>query len=78
MNYSKIMRKAKNIILKLLLWFNLFSLLFWICLVDAIISWQPVVIMLVNVGFISLFAYANGYVYDTERYYERQEKEGEF
>lgn len=77
MNYSKIMRKAKNIILKLLLWFNLFSLLFWICLVGSIISWQPVVIMIVNISFLWLVAYANGYIYDTEPYYEQLEKEGE-
>jgi hypothetical protein len=47
------------------------------CLVDSIISWQPFVIMIVNISFLWLVAYANGYIYDTERYYERLEKEGE-
>lgn len=56
---------------------NLFSLIFWMCLVDSIILWQSFVIMIVNISFLWLVAYANGYIYDTERYYERLEKEGE-
>ena len=81
MNYLKVrrvLRKVKNTVLKELIWMNLASLLFWMCLVDVIISWQPVAIMLVNCFFLWLMAYANGYVYDTERYYERQKKKGEF
>ena len=56
---------------------NLFSLLHWICVLDYIISWQPVVIMSVNCSFLWVVAYANGYVYDSKQYYERLEKEGE-
>lgn len=78
MNYLRVARrKLKNFIIKTLVIINLFSLIFWMCLVDSIISWQPFVIMLVNSSFLWLVAYANGYIYDTERYYERLEKEGE-
>lgn len=78
MNYLRVARrKLKNSIIKTLVITNLSSLIFWMCLVDSIISWQPFVIMLVNISFLWLVAYANGYIYDTERYYERLEKEGE-
>lgn len=78
MNYLRVARrKLKNFIIKTLVIINLFSLIFWMCLVDSIISWQPFVIMIVNILFLWLVAYANGYIYDTERYYERLEKEGE-
>ena len=78
MNYLRVARrKLKNFIIKTLVIINLFSLIFWMCLVDSIISWQPFVIMIVNILFLWLVAYANGYIYDTERYYERVEKEGE-
>lgn len=78
MNYLRVApRKLKNFIIKTLVITNLFSLIFWMCLVDSIISWQPFVIMIVNISFLWLVAYANGYIYDTERYYERLEKEGE-
>lgn len=78
MNYLRVApRKLKNFIIKTLVITDLFSLIFWMCLVDSIISWQPFVIMIVNISFLWLVAYANGYIYDTERYYERLEKEGE-
>ena len=78
MNYLRVARrKLKNFIIKTLVITNLFSLIFWMCLVDSIISWQPFVIMIVNISFLWLVAYANGYIYDTERYYERLEKEGQ-
>lgn len=78
MNYLRIVRrKLKNFIIKIRVIINLFSLIFWMCLVDSIISWQSFVIMIVNISFLWLVAYANGYIYDTERYYERLEKEGE-
>lgn len=78
MNYSKIvLRWLKNFIIKALVIINLFSLLYWMCLLDYIISWKPVVIMLVNLLFLWVVAYANGYVYDSKQYYERLEKEGE-
>lgn len=78
MNYLRIARrKLKNFIIKTLVIINLFSLIFWACLIDSIISWQPFVIMIVNILFLWLAAYANGYIYNTKRYYERLEKEGE-
>lgn len=61
MDYLRIARrKLKNFIIKALVIINLFSLMFWMCLVDSIISWQPFVIMLVNISFLWLVAYANG------------------
>lgn len=79
MNYLRITRrKLKNFIIETLVITNLFSLILWMCLVDSIISWQPLVIMIVNISFLWLAAYVNGYIYDTERYYERLAKEGEF
>lgn len=78
MNCLKIVRrKLKNFIIKALVAINLFSLIFWMCLVGSIISWQPVAIMIVNISFLWLVAYANGYIYDTEPYYEQLKKEGE-
>lgn len=78
MNYLRVAhRKFKNFIIKTLIMINLFSLLFWVCFISGIISWQPFVIMIVNILFLWVAAYANGYIYDTERYYERLEKEGD-
>ena len=54
-------RKAKNFILKTVTFLNFMSLLFWICAMDAIISWQPYVIMVVNFVWLILFVWANGY-----------------
>lgn len=71
----KIRRKIHNGIIKTLVFLNLFSLMFWVCCIDAIISWQPYLIMAVNFAFLTLVAYANGWMYDTEPYYERMEKE---
>lgn len=70
-------RHAKNFIIKTLCVVNAFSLLFWMCLIDSIISWQPVVIMAVNIIFLYLVAYVNGWIYGTEPYFQRLEKEGE-
>ena len=79
MNYShkKLKRKIHNAILITLYSLNAFSLVFWICLIDSIISWQPYVIMIVNFLFLMLGAYANGWVMDTKPYYEHIEKEGD-
>jgi len=52
-------RHAKNFIIKGLCVVNVFSLMFWVCLLDSIISWQPYLIMLVNAAFLALVAYAN-------------------
>ena len=69
---SRYARKhAKNFI-KTLCVVNAFSLLFWMCLIDSIISWQPVAIMAVNVIFLYLVAYANGWVYGTEKEGEQE------
>lgn len=73
-----IRRHAKNFIIKTLCTINAFSLIFWICAIDAIISWQPYVIMFFNALFLWVVAYANGWVYNIEPYYERMEKEGEY
>lgn len=73
-----IRRHAKNFIIKTLCIINAFSLIFWVCAIDAIISWQPYVIMLFNTLFLLAVAYANGWIDNTEPYYERIEKEGGF
>lgn len=70
-------RHAKNFIIKTLCVINAFSLLFWMCLIDSIISWQPMAIMAVNIIFLYLVLYANGWILGTKPYYERLEKEGD-
>ena len=70
-------KHAKNFIIKTLCVVNAFSLLFWMCLIDSIISWQPVAIMAVNIIFLYLVLYANGWIYGTEPYFQKLEKEGE-
>ena len=56
-------RHARNFIIKSLCMVNAVSLVFWLCLIDSIISWQPYVIMAVNFLFLCLVAYANGCFY---------------
>ena len=73
---KRIRRKIHNTILKIATALNALSLIFCMCLVDAF-TWQPYLIMAFNLGWLYLFAYANGYVYDTKEYYERIEKYGE-
>ena len=65
-------KHAKNFIIKTLCVVNAFSLLFWVCLIDSIISWRPVAIMAVNLIFLHLVAYANGWVYGTEKEGEQE------
>ncbi len=65
-----IRRHAKNFIIKTLCMFNGFSLIFWACLLDSSISWQPYVVMMVNFLFLCLVGYVNGC------FYEEYEKEG--
>lgn len=67
-------RKIHNFVIKALTALNAFSLIYWICWIDCIISWQPYVIMLVNFTWICLVLYANGWMMDTEPYYERLKK----
>lgn len=75
---KKIRKKIHIFGIKALTALNAFSLIYWICWIDYIISWQPYVIMLVNFAWITLVLWANGWIYDTEPYYERLEKEGEY
>lgn len=70
--YRYARKHAKNFIIKTLCVVNAFSLLFWMCLIDSIISWQPVAIMVVNIIFLYLVAYANGWVYGTEKEGEQE------
>lgn len=67
-------RKIHNFGLKTITMLNVISFFYWVCWIDAIISWQPYLIMAINFGWICLFAYANGYFYDTKPYYERMEE----
>lgn len=61
-----IRRHIKNFIIKALLVINFTSLLFWMCYLDAIISWQPYVIMLVNALVVGVIGYANDWFIDQE------------
>lgn len=53
-------RKIHDVVVMVLIYLNAFSLLFWISVIDAIISWQPYAIMAANAGFLVLVGYANG------------------
>ena len=73
---TKRIRKKIHIFgLKVFTFLNFMSLIFWISCIDAIISWQPYVIMIFNFAWLYLMAYANGLIYDTRYYYERELKE---
>lgn len=61
-----IRRHIKNFIIKALLVTNFTSLLFWMCCIDAIISWQPYMIMLVNALVVGVIGYANDWFIDQE------------
>lgn len=67
-------RKVKNFILKTVTFLNFMSLLFWICVIDAIISWQPYAIMAANFAWLVLFGWANGY-FDIREEVEHKEKD---
>ena len=71
---KKLIRKIHKFIIKAITVANGFSLLFWMCAIDSIISWQPYVIMMSNVAWLFLVLYANGWIVDTEPYYERMER----
>lgn len=62
----RLKKKMHNVIIKVLVGLNLFSLLYWLCWIDAIISWQPYVIMAVNFCFLLAVAYANGWFYNAD------------
>lgn len=57
---KRIRRALHNTILKTLIFLNALSLLYWVCWIDAIISWQPYAIMTVNFCFLLVVGYANG------------------
>lgn len=79
MNCSKKVRiRIHKIGIKIFTALNIISLLFWVSLIDCIISWQPYVIMLFNFVWICIVLWAYGLVYDTKPYYERLEKEGDY
>ena len=67
-------RKVKNFVLKTITFLNFMSLIYWVCLIDAVISWQPYAIMVANLTWLVLFGYANGY-FDTEEEVEDEAKE---
>ena len=50
-----IRKHFKNFIIKTLCVLNAFSLFYWMYWIDAIISWQPWVIMLVNASYANVF-----------------------
>ncbi len=68
-------RILKNGFLKGFSYLNGFSLVYWMCAIDGIVSWQPYAIMVFNAIWLWLFAYANGYVTDTKPYYERMARD---
>jgi len=68
------LNKVRIVFLKIFTGLNLVSLLFWMCAIDAIISWQPYAIMGFNLLWLFLMAYANGWMYETKPYYERMER----
>ena len=71
----RIRRKIHVIGLKIFTWMNAVSLLFWILYVDGICSWQPYLIMSINFTWLSMMAYANGWMCDTKPYEERLKRE---
>ena len=68
-------KKIHHMGLKILTGLNVVSLLFLVTCVDGFISWQPYLIMLINIGWLFLMGYANGWICDTKPFYERLEKE---
>lgn len=71
--FRRILRAIRVAVLKILIFVNFISLLYWVCWIDAIISWQPYVIMAINFGFLVLVAYANGWFYDSDFYEDDEE-----
>lgn len=74
MKGRKIRRKIHVAGLKFLVALNLISFIFLASAIDSFITWHPYAVMLVNMGFLYLMAYANGYVCGTKPYYERIER----
>lgn len=76
-SHKRLTRKIHNAVLITLYYLNALSLVYWLCWIDAIISWQPYAIMTFNAGFLGLGLYANGWVIGTKPYNERTEREGD-
>lgn len=72
MNFS---RKIHNFGIKVLTYINGFSLLILLTAIDSFTGWIPYLIMILNLGWLYLVAYANGFIYDTKPYIERLRKE---
>lgn len=84
MNFSRwlkqtrrIRRKIHKTFLKVFTFMNAVSLLFIMMAIDSLEGLLPIFIMSLNFSWLFLMAYANGWVQDTEPYYERERKEGE-
>ncbi|MDO5361947.1 MAG: hypothetical protein Q4F03_04775 [Eubacteriales bacterium] len=61
----------KNKILKTLAFLNFLSFL---CMMASEVTFLSFTIAFLNLAFLFLMAYANGWVYGTDRYYEREGK----
>lgn len=57
-----IRKHFKNFMIKSLIFINAFSLLFWLSIVDYIISWQPYAIMTVNFTWLCWIAVVNNVI----------------
>ena len=71
-------RKIKNFILKTLAYIAGLNLILFALLIDYLTRDGWILASIVNgIGalYLYLLAYANGWVYDTDPYYEREEKE---
>jgi len=74
MNFSR--KKIHRFGIKVLTYLNAISLLILMIGIDSVTGWIPYLIMILNLGWLYLVAYANGYIYDTKPYIERERKEG--
>lgn len=73
MNFSEWLnetRLIRKVVLNVLTMINAISLLFWILVVDSIISWQPYLIMSINFCWLVAMAYRNGWMEWERRDYE--------
>ena len=71
-------RKIKNFILKTLAYIAGLNLILFALLADNLTRDGWILALIVNgIGalYLYLLAYANGWIYDTDPYYEREEKE---
>ena len=73
MNFSR--KKLHRLGIKVLTYLNAISLLLLMLGIDSVTGWVPYVVMILNLGWLYLVAFANGYIYDTKPYMERLRKE---